>query len=79
MIPLAQKIDQLKARYVHEQALPPYATLDLLDALRVRIEVIDARLNAIVKEQIKLIGRLDAVERGVFRSGVSRTGDTDGQ
>lgn len=63
MIPLAQKIEQLKARYANETILPPYEVMLLVESLRGLVEQQETRLTALAEAQIRLDGRLHAVER----------------
>ena len=63
MIPLAQKIEQLKARYQGETSLPPYEALAICESLRLMLEIETARVTAIAEAQIRLDGRIHALER----------------
>ena len=60
---LAQKIEQLKARYQGEATLPPYEALALIEALRLMLEIEQARITAIAEAQIRLDGRMHQLER----------------
>ena len=60
---LAQKIEQLKARYQGEHYLPPHEALAIVDALRLMLEMEQARITAIAEAQIRLDGRIHQLER----------------
>ena len=63
MIPLPQKIEQLKVRYQGEASLPPSDTLALLSALLEQVESLEKRLTIMGAGHVQLDGRLHAVER----------------
>lgn len=63
MIPLSQKIEQLKVRYQGEASLPPSDTLTLIYALRMLIEEQELRVTALAEAQIRLDGRIHLLER----------------
>ena len=62
-IPLAQKIEQLKQRYQGEASLPPHEALAIVEALRLMLEIEQARVTAIAEAQIRLDARINALER----------------
>jgi hypothetical protein len=62
---LAQKIEQLKARYQGEHYLPPHEALAIVDALRLMLEIEQSRITAIAEAQIRLDGRMHQLERVV--------------
>lgn len=62
-IPLSQKIEQLKARYQGEASLPPHEALAICEALRLMLEIEQARITAIAEAQIRLDGRIHTLER----------------
>ena len=62
-IPLSQKIEQLKARYQGDASLPHYEALALFEALRLMMELEQARITAIAEAQIRLDGRIHTLER----------------
>jgi hypothetical protein len=63
MIPLSQKIQQLKDRYASELSLPPTEALAVCEALRELVEAQALRLTAMGEAQIRLDGRIHALER----------------
>ena len=62
-IPLAQKIEQLKARYQGEASLHLHEALAIVEALRLMLEGEQARITAIAEAQIRLDGRMHQLER----------------
>jgi hypothetical protein len=64
-LPLDQKISQLKARYQGEASIPPHEALALVEALRLMMEIEQARITAIAEAQIRLDGRMHQLERVV--------------
>ena len=62
-LPLDKKIEQLTARYQGDTSLPPHEALALVDALRLMLEMEQARITAIAEAQIRLDGRIHQLER----------------
>ena len=62
-MPLANKIEQLKARYQGDTSLPPHEALAIMEALRLMLEIEQSRITAIAEAQIRLDGRIHQLER----------------
>ena len=63
MIPLAQKIEQLKARYQGETSLPPHEALAICESLRLMVEIEQSRVTALGERIVQFDDRLQALER----------------
>lgn len=62
-IPLAQKIEQLKARYATESTMPPHVVFDLFASLHAEVHQVSLDLSVALDGVTRLDERIHTLER----------------